>query len=170
MELGFHVLLHQQSIESLTGPKEVWSLNGYDSPVEQEQVAENYGKNPALIAALNQILQRKNNLTSEPVNVFTNYWQGLSRGTPWNMGRGRFLLITLTKNNPKIDGTVFESDDGTRLIVSAVQTRNQVEALPAATNSETNVFVVRPYWSTPTKDWIAADPPFWNKRPAASAK
>lgn len=41
-------------LESLTGPKEAWFLNGFVSSSEQTQVGENYQKNPDLIKALNQ--------------------------------------------------------------------------------------------------------------------
>ncbi len=157
-------------MESLTGPKEVWFLNGYQSAAEQKQVAEDYGKNAKLMAALDQIVQRKKGLTSEPVNIFANYRQDLSRGAPWSMAHGRFLVITVTKRNVNIEGTVFETGDGTRFIVRPVQTRHEADAKAAAAGPETNVFAVRPYWSMPAKDWIVADPRFWQSRPAASAR
>ena len=35
------------------------------------------------------------------------------------MGQERFLVIAVTKGNPHSDGTVFESQDGVRLVVAA---------------------------------------------------
>ena len=103
-------------IESLTGAKEVWFLNGYASSAEQEQVAAYYTKNLPLMAALAEITKRKQGLISAPREVLANYRPDLSHGAPWSLGRGRFLAISVTKSNRKFEGTVFETPDGMRLI------------------------------------------------------
>jgi hypothetical protein len=158
-ELGFpHPYL---AIEPLTGPEEVWFFNGWDSEAEQKQVADAYAKNAPLVKALETHARRKASLASEPVNVFVNYRQDLSRGTPWRMGLGRFLVITVTRSNRRIDGTVFEAADGTRFVLLPVKTRPEADAKAAAAGSEARVFAVRPYWSMPAKEWVAADPVFW---------
>lgn len=155
-------------LESLTGPKEAWFLNGFDSSTEQAQIGEDYQKNPALIEALNQILVRKKPLSrAEDVNVFAQYQQRLSRESPWSLGQGRFLVITVTKldfaakSNRVIDGTVFETADGTRFIFRAARTRREADVRAAAAGPEARVFAVRPFWSLPAQDWVAMDPSFW---------
>src|SRR5689334_16593057 len=40
--------------ESITGSREVWWFNGYESPAEQKQVYDDYAKNMRLMAALQQ--------------------------------------------------------------------------------------------------------------------
>ncbi len=40
------------ALESLTGPKEVWWLNGYESEAELKQVVHDYTSNAPLVAAL----------------------------------------------------------------------------------------------------------------------
>ena len=152
--------------ESLTGPKEVWFFNGYESPAEQKQVHDDYAKNTALMAALLKNSRRKARLTGEPVNVFADYRQDLSRGVPWILGQGRFLVITVAKSKPRSDGTVFEAGEGTRFIVRPAQSRKEADSLAAAAGSESHVFGVRPAWSFPAKEWIAADPVFWRPEPA----
>src|ERR1700675_3044388 len=167
------------AIESLTGPKEVWFLNGYDSVAELKQVGDAYEKNAPLLAALHQNVDRKKDLRSaEPFEVFANYRQDLSRGAPWTMGQGRFLVITIAKEPLQIAGTVFETDDRIRLgvngaqtrgqtddhiqlVVNAAQTREQADALAAAEGPQSIIFAVRPYWGMPETEWIAADPTFW---------
>jgi hypothetical protein len=167
------------AIESLTGPKEVWFLNGYDSVAELKQVADAYEKNAPLLAALDRNVDRKRDLrSSEPFEVFASYRQDLSRGVPWTMGQGRFLVIAIAKERVQIDGTVFETDDRIRwgvngthtrghkddhiqLVVNAAQTREQADALAAATGPQSIIFAVRPYWGMPATEWIAADPSFW---------
>ena len=168
VELGFpHAYL---GIEPLTGPKEVWFLNGWVSSAEQKQVADDYAKNAPLVTALEANGKRKASLTLQTVNVFANYRQNLSRGAPWTMGLGRFLVITVTQGNRRIDGTVFETADGTKFILMPAQTRKEADAKAAVVGSEARVFAVRPYWSNPAREWVAADPAFWQPSPPAEAK
>ena len=155
-------------IESLTGSREVWWLNGYESSAEQRQVYDAYAKNTPLMAALQQNSTRKASLTLEPSEVFANYRRDLSTGTPWILGHGRFLVIAVTESDRRIAGTVFEAPDGTRFIVAAAQTRQEAEAARSLAGQESNIFAVRPSWSVPAKEWIAVDSLFW--QPNAPAK
>lgn len=151
------------AIESLSGPKEVWFFNGYVSAAEQKQVGDDYARNAGLTAALNQISASNNGLlASAPANVFTDYREQLSSGTPWIMGHGRFLVITVTLSKTEIAGTVFEAEDGTRFIVRPARTRNQADAEASASGTETRVFAVHPDWSLPALDWIGVDRQFWS--------
>ena len=173
LDLGFpHPYL---AVESLNGPKEVWFLNGWTSPADQKQVVDDYAKNAQLIAAFERIAKRKAALALEPVEAFANYRQDLSRGAPWSLGLGRFLVITVTQSERPIEGTVFESADGdfptggyaprvaagTQFLVTPAQTRGEANAKAAARGSDTIVFAVRPSWSLPAKEWVTSDPEFW---------
>ncbi len=149
-------------IESLTGPKEVWWFNAYDSAAEVKQVADAWAKNKAALTAVGRNSKRKARLTEKGINVFGNYRQDLSAGPPWLIGRGRFLVITVTKGAPRMNGTVFETDNGTRFVIVPAQTREEADAAAAA-SAESRVFAVRPSWSHPALDWIAADPEFWRQ-------
>jgi hypothetical protein len=158
-EFGFpHAYL---AIEPLTGPREVWFLNGWESEAEQKQVADEYLKNAALVEALERHAKRKSSLDLEPVNEFAYYRPELSRGDPWSMGVGRFLVITVTKARRRFNGTVFETPDHNRLALLAVTTRKEAGAHAAAAGHEARIFAVRPYWSNPAAHWVAADPGFW---------
>jgi hypothetical protein len=163
-------------LESLTGLKEAWFLNGFVSLADQTQVGEDYQKNPTLMEALNKILARKKPLSrADDINVFAHYQPSLSRGAPWSLGQGRFLVITVTKRDPAskrnlvIDGAAFETEDGTRFIVSPARTRREADARAATAGPETRVFAVRPYWSLPARDWVAMDSSFWKNRPTATS-
>ncbi len=79
------------------------------------------------------------------------------------MGLDRFVVITMTRSERKIDGTVFETPDGVRFIVTAAQTREEAERKAASAGPDTNLFAVRPYWGMPAKEWVAADPEFWRR-------
>jgi hypothetical protein len=153
-------------MESLTGPKEAWWLNGFGSPGELKQVAADYQKNTRLMAALAEISKRKQGLVGEPVEVVLTYQPKLSRGAPWSLGRSRFLVVLETKRPPQAEGTVFEAPDGTRWMFVSAQTLPEAKVRAAAVGAGANIFAVRPNWSMPASDWVAADPTLWKSRPA----
>jgi hypothetical protein len=157
-------------IEALTGPTEVWFLNGYDSEADQKQVAEDYAQNTTLLAALAKNSRQKARLTAKPVNDFASYRRDSSRGAPWIIGTGRFLVITVTRSKRRVGGTVFDASDGTRFIVTPAQTRHDADAAAALAGPESTIFAVRPFWSVPAKEWIAADPELWRLGPPPKRK
>lgn len=148
---------------SLSGPRETWWFNAYDSTAEMQKVYDAYAKNTPLMTALQRNSQIKADLTLAPIEVFAKYRADLSAGDPWTIGDGRFLVITLTKRESSIRGTVFEAPDGVRFIVQTAGTRDEAEATRALAGPEAVAFAVRPSWSFPDKSWIAADPAFWQQ-------
>jgi len=172
-------------LESLTGPKEFWYLNAFDSQAELDEVSREYEGNKALKSALAENLKRKAPyLAAESTNVFLNYRPGLSGelsgelsgGTPWVMGHGRFLVTAWTKGSAGdiqaksasrfagTGGTVFEGPDGNRLVIRAVRTRAEAESMAAAAGVGAHVFAVHPELGWPDEEWVTADPEFWRVR------
>jgi hypothetical protein len=119
-------------IESLTGSKEVWWLNGYTSAAERKQVVDDYSINTRPLAALKENRQRKASPTGKAAEIFANYRPDLTVGVPWILGHGRFLVITVMKSNRRINGTVFEATDGTRFAGMPARTRKEANAVAAA--------------------------------------
>jgi hypothetical protein len=154
-------------IESLTGPNEVWYINEFTSTEEVKQVTETYSKRPELLAAMNRFAQQRREFQSqENIEVTATYRPELSRGPEWVMGENRFLVIALTKGNPHNDGTVFESQDGLRFIVTAAETRAEASAKLSAAGPDAKIFAVRPEFSMPAAQWVANDPSFWDRKVA----
>ena len=152
-------------IESLTGPKEFWYLNAFDSQADLDEVGRQYEGNKALTSALAENLKRKAPyLAAESTNVFLHYRPELSGGTPWVMGHGRFLVTAWTKGSAAAAGTVFEGPNGKRLVIRAAQTRAEAESMAAAAGVGTHVFAVHPELGWPDEKWVAADPEFWRVR------
>jgi hypothetical protein len=149
--------------ELLNGPQEVWFFTGWNSMADYERVGDEYRrKAPApLVAALERNSKKKASLTLEPVSVFANYRQDLSSGESWNVGRGRFLVITVTNRSARFEATVFETADQMRFVMIAAQTREDADSKAVAAGPEAKVFAVRPYWSRPAREWVAADRAFW---------
>jgi hypothetical protein len=149
--------------ESLTGTKEVWWFNGYESEPDRRRVYEEYGKNAPLLEALHRNSAAKTALTLPAIEVFAGFRSHESEGVPWTVGQGRFLVIAVTRDDHALDGTVFVADDGTCYIVRAALTRADADALRARAGNEPTVLAVRPDWSFPDSSWVDADPLFWTE-------
>jgi len=146
--------------ESLTGAKEIWWFNGYRSAAEQKQVADAYATNNRLLTSLQRQSARKSVLTLNPIELVVTYRPDMSSGTPWTVGHGRFLVITVPTRPGKRDGTVFETPDHTYLVVRSTQTRDAADRLA---ERDSNVLQVRPTFSFPEPEWIASDASFWGQ-------
>jgi hypothetical protein len=157
------------AMESLSSPREVWWLNAFESEAEKQRVYDDYNKNAQLLSALTRNSERKRNLTGTTSDTLAKYRQDLSRGAEWNLAGARFVVVTVTNEDPSIPGTVFEAPDGRRFIMSPVSTRDEAEALARSGGDETSVFAVRPQWGMPAKEWVDADPEFWRPNPTSSA-
>ena len=152
-------------IESLTGPKEFWYLNAFNSQAELDEIGREYEANKALTSALAENLKRKAPyLAAESTNVFLNYRPELSGGTPWEMGHGRFLVTAWTKGPVGARGTVFEGPDGNRLVIRTARTLGEAESMAAAAGARTYVFAIHPELGWPDEEWVGADPQFWRVR------
>ena len=147
--------------ESLSGPKEAWWFNGYQSSAERQQVYDAYAANAPLMAAFQQSVVPKAALTLAPIEIVATYRPERSEGAPWLLGDGRFLVITVTSRAGRRAGTVFEAADGTSVVITTAHTRDDARAARDAAGPDTTVLAVRPSWSFPAAAWIAADPEFW---------
>lgn len=151
-------------LESLTGPKEFWYLNGFLSQADLDEVGREYEGNKPLLSALAENLKRKAPyLAKESTNDFLNYRPELSAGPGWVMGHGRFLVTAWTKGPAATDGTVFEGPDGNRLLIRAARTRAEADSVAAAAPGA-YVFAIHPELGWPDQEWVTADPDFWQVR------
>jgi hypothetical protein len=140
-------------LESLSGPHEAWWLNAFESEDEKQKVIEDYAKNAPLMSALNQIAKRKEGLIGEPVNIFAKHREG-----DWSILGARFLVVAGDGR-----GAVYEAPDGTRFVFRTARTLREARKEAAAGD---RIFAIRPMWSLPAREWIAADPGFWANRTA----
>jgi len=147
----------------LAGATEVWWFNGFESSAGRQRVADQYASNGRWMAALTRNSERKASLTLDPIEALAAYRPDLTVGAPWILGRGRFLVVEVTGTDARIGGTVFESADGARYVVTPAQTREDADAAPTHGGAERFVLAVRPPWSFPAQEWIASDPEFWQR-------
>ena len=151
---------HIWGLNRLPDPKRCGGSTGTTQTVEPKQVADDYARNTQLLAALKETSRQKASFTGEAVEVLASDRPDQTIGTPWILGQGRFLVITVTKGSQRINGTVFEAKDGTRFVVMPARTRKEVDAVAVDAGPAANVFAVRPSWSLPAKEWVAADTRF----------
>ena len=138
-------------------------MNGYRSLEHEKAVAAGYGQNAALLTQLERITMQKSDLILAPVNVRATLRGDLGRAEPWRPGHGRFLIVTITRDDPGARGSVFEGEDGTRFVVASAMSRQEAETKAAQAGSEARVFAVRPAMSLPDRAWVAGDPALWGK-------
>jgi hypothetical protein len=150
-------------IESLSGVHEAWWINMFASEADTARVAKVYATNRALSVALGVIAQRKAALIGTPVQGFAIYRSDLSHGPAWSVARARFIVVTVTRDHRPVDGSVWEMHDSTLYVLRATGTLGEAQAL--AERKNTRVFAVRPNWSMPAPEWVAADPTFWRTAP-----
>ena len=151
------------SIESLTGPHEVWWVNAFTTDAETTRVARAYASNRSVTEALAAIADRKKTLIGKPIHGFAVYRAAMSRGRAWSVAGARFVVVVVTKTQRPVAGTVWEMSDSTLYVLRTAKTRQGAEAM--ARDPGARIFALRPNWSMPAPGWVAADPEFWRDAP-----
>lgn len=151
------------AIESLGDPHEAWWLNMFASEADTTRVANVYVTNRSLSEPLRAVALRKAALIGTPVQGFAVYRRELSRGPAWSAVGARFMVVTVTRAHRPADGSVWEMADSTLYVLRPVQSLREAEAL--AQSDGGRVFAVRPNWSMPAREWVAADLAFWRLAP-----
>lgn len=151
------------AIESLSGPHEAWWLNTFLTAADTARVARAYATNRALSQALGVVAVLKASLVGAPVQGFAVYRHELSRGRAWSVAGARFIVVTVTRAQRPANGSVWAMADSTLYVLRPVRTRQAADVL--ARQRGARVFAVRPNWSMPAPEWVAADPDFWRAAP-----
>jgi hypothetical protein len=147
------------ALESLSGPHEAWWLNAFSTEADTIRVVKAYAANRELAESLGAVAKHKETLIGTPIQGFGIYRVDLSRGPTWSVAGARFMLITVTHSREPAEGSVWEMADHTLYVFRPLRTAAQANALTAGKSAR--VFAVRPNWSMPAPEWVAADPEFW---------
>ena len=156
------------ALESLSGPHEAWWLNVFATEADTLRVANAYAANRTLSMALNAVAQRKARLIGTPVQGYAVYRRDLSSSLAWSVAGARFIVVTLTRDLRPINGSAWVMADSTLYVVQSVPSRREADSLARQANAR--VFAVRPNWSMPAPEWVAADPEFWRSAPVPSTR
>jgi hypothetical protein len=152
------------ALESLSEPHEAWWLNAFATEADTTRVVTAYGANRPLTEALGTVAKRKDPLVGRPIQGYGVYRPELSRGPVWSVAGARFMVVTVTRSRRPAEGSVWEAADSTLYVLRPVSDRHQAETL--AGEQGARIFAVRPNWSMPAPEWVAADPEFWRLAPA----
>jgi hypothetical protein len=153
------------AMESLTGPKEVWRLTGYQSVAEQRQVAQSLESNTRLTGALERIEDQIRVLIGNPESITATCRSGKRSGHTWLMGRGHYIVVAPLEPQEERRGAVYETAGGQRYRITAARTRKNAEGQACSAGWGAVVFSVRPTWGMPAADWVSRDQSFWNPNP-----
>jgi hypothetical protein len=151
------------ALEPVGGPKEIWWLNTFASAAERQRVTEDYLRNGPLMAVLTRNSKRKASLTGTVSDRVLSYRADLSGSAGWQVAGARFVVVTVATGGALPEGSVFEAPDGMRLVLRPARTLEEAERFASAAVGETSLLAVLPSWGMPAKDWIEADPEFWNR-------
>jgi len=142
-------------IESVTEPKEVWVLNGFDS-LEAAQAAG------VATGALGDASRKQAFLGKPPEDLLASWVAALSGRPDWEMPGGRFLVISHTRGQPGAVGTVYAAEDGSLFEIRSAASLDEAKFKLTRGDPTARIFEIHPGWGVPAKDWIAADPGFWH--------
>lgn len=151
------------ALESLSGPHEAWWLNVFATEADTSRVVNAYATNRALSMALNAVAQRKAPLIGTPVQGYAVHRRDLSGSLAWSVAGARFIVVTLTRDLRPVNGSAWVMADSTLYGFEPVPSRRDADSLARQANAR--VFAVRPNWSMPAPEWVAADPEFWRSAP-----
>lgn len=104
------------TMQSVTGPQEVWFVSGFETYASMEKSAEPFVRNAALAQELNRLMEAKASLVTEPRTVFLRYREDLgrsSRNTGLARSGARFFTVTRVSVIP---GHEREYEDSQRMI------------------------------------------------------
>jgi hypothetical protein len=161
----FHCPHPHLAMESLAGPTEVWWLNAFGSEAERQDVSDLYANNRSLMAALQAIVSRRKGLLEIDEDIFVHRVADQESETHSSVAGARFVVVKVTTGDFVGEGAVFVSNDGRRFAFTPAATRGEADDMASRAGTEARVFAVRPYWGMPAREWIDADPEFWQPNP-----
>jgi len=116
------------ALETLTGPKEIWWFNFFESEEQRLQVTRDYERNRPLMAVLTRNSARKSRYTGQITDQILRYRPDPGRGV-WDLPGARYTVVTF--GDPVLDagGPVFEGPDGTHLAIRFFRTLEDAQQL-----------------------------------------
>jgi hypothetical protein len=139
-------------LQTISGEAEVWFLNGFASAADQDEIARRYQANGPLMAALAEGSRRKSSLVSALGQQLASYRPDRSAGSPWTLGRDRYLVVAMS-DRPAPSGAAFEAPDGTWFTLQGAPDPDTALALSASGGPTVRALAVKPSWSFPSPDW-----------------
>jgi hypothetical protein len=154
------------ALETLTGQKEIWWFNFFESEEQRLQVTRDYESNLPLMRVRTRNSERKSRYTGQVTDRISRYRPDLGRGV-WDLLGARYAVVTFGETVIDTGGPVFEQSDGTHL---AIRFFGTFEDAKRVASSGATLLGIRPVWGLPAQEWIDADRDFWSVNPVASQR
>jgi len=154
------------ALETLTGQKEIWWFNFFESEEQRLQVTRDYEGNLPLMEMLTRNSKLKARYTGQVTDRIARYRPALGRGV-WDLLGARYAVVTFGDMVIDVGGPVFEQSDGTHL---ALRFFGTLEEAKRVTSSGATLLGIRPVWGLPAPEWVDADRAFWSVNPIASQR
>jgi hypothetical protein len=153
------------ALETLTGQKEIWWFNFFESEEERLRVTRAYESNRPLMDVLARNGERKSRYTGPVTDTVSRYRRDLGREAHWDLLGARYVVVTFGDAAIAAGGPVFEEPDGAYF---AVRFFRALEDAKRFAGNGATVLGLRPSWGLPAQEWIDADHDFWSANPVAS--
>ena len=148
------------ALTTVTEPTDVWWLNAFASVEERHSVEASYAGNGPLMAAIAPLAARKHTFRESIASTMTEFRRDLS-ASALRVAGTRFVAVTTGFEGQAAVGSVYQAADGSRFTFAVAQKADAAYDLGARMGTSARILRVRPEWSFPDQDWIAADPGFW---------
>jgi hypothetical protein len=149
------------ALESWQGAKEVWWLNFYGSDAEAQQVRQRYAGNAALAKALAGAAARKKELVEGTTDAMGRFRPALTDSSWRFPGARLFVAVERKELKKRVPGVVFALARGAFLVLVPAASRLEAQQAARELGHDARIFAIRPDWSVPAPEWVAADPEFW---------
>ena len=108
------------AITTITGPNEIWWINGFDSAEAMEKTMHDYAANTQITDQLNMVAQAKADLVFPATNLVARFREDLSVSSNSTFAYARYISITLVQVRPGQTPAY----EGARRSVKAAQQRS----------------------------------------------
>ena len=144
-------------------PTEVWWLNTFASPDDEERVSRAWESVPEVLAQLRPLSDRKEGLRRTIGTTRLTYRQDLSAGTSLDLAGARFVVIAVDTGHSsrRAEAVAFASPDSEFIAIQTARTLAAADSLATRIGTAARIFDVQPHWSFPSARWVSADSTFW---------
>ena len=88
------------AITSMTGPNEIWWINGFDSAETMEKILRAYAANTQIMDQLDVVAQNKADFVFPSVNLLARFREDLSVASNTTFAYARYISITVVQVRP----------------------------------------------------------------------
>ena len=146
------------TIQTMTGPQEVWFISGFDSYAAMEHSAGPFNRNAALAAELNRLLEAKANLVAEPRAVYAHYRDDISSNSGLVPAHTRFFTVTMVSVRPGHEREFEEIHHTLKSVRQRAGTADNRAIYQVVSGMPRNTYLIFSAQSTLQNAGIALDP------------